>query len=64
MNETSCGADLRQRINDLLDKITSEEDLERVYKFAKYDYIVPTERSVDGCLDDQETGWTQTVTGE
>lgn len=57
MNETSCGADLRQRINNLLDKITSEEDLERVYKFAKYVYIVPvpTGRSVDGCLDDQET---------
>ena len=39
MNETSCGADLRQRINNLLDKITSEEDVERVYKFAKYVYI-------------------------
>lgn len=57
MNETSCGADLRQRINDLLDKITSEEDVERVYKFAKYVYIVPvpTGRSVDGCSDVQET---------
>lgn len=54
MNETSCGADLRQKINDLLDKITSEKDLERVYKFTQYVYVCSPERSVDGCSDDQE----------
>lgn len=31
--------DIRRKINVLLDKITSEDQLTRIYKFIKYVYI-------------------------
>lgn len=31
--------DIRQKINALLDKITSEDKLTRIYNFIKYVYI-------------------------
>lgn len=31
--------DIRQRIDALLQKITSQQELERIYRFIKYVYI-------------------------
>lgn len=36
--------DIRQKIDALLQKITSEDQLKRIYRFVKYIYILRSEK--------------------
>lgn len=43
MSNQDFASDTRQRITEMLEKIASESNLNRIYRFVKYIYIYRTE---------------------